>query len=202
VGSDSKVSKIGIDFANAASGLSKYILERSIAIPSCSVYPPQLAIQFRDKLDSGDAIGAMKFAQNLLSWQGTDEEQAAYWQAYRQIMKIMTDLPGMEPYQHFGNPKDLFMAWFLLKKDPHSACEVQMIRIVEQADYNRQAKQEHRSAVGGPMQGAVTEQLVNYLNANPDRAVAEFRIAEFRNRYPFSTDVQEWLDIVEKKLKS
>jgi hypothetical protein len=38
--------------------------------------------------------------------------------------------------------------------------------------------------------------MVDYLEANPDRTVTEFR-----NRYPDSADVQKWLDTLEAKLK-
>src|SRR5262245_41806267 len=91
---------------------------------------------------------------------------------------------------------DLFVAWFLLEKDTLKASEVLMKRIFRQADFNRKVtKEEHRSPVGGPMQDAVTAQLVDYLIANPDRSVAEFR-----NRYPDSADVQTWTDTVQAKL--
>ena len=189
------VTTNGVGFAHAAWGLSDYISQAAIAVCSSSVSPFDLAREFRSMLDSGDAMGALAFAQKLLSHHGTLQDIAGYHMAFGQTMEVMRDLRGMEPYRHFQILDDLFVAWFLLEKDTLKASEVLMKRIVRQADLNRKAEERNRSPVEGPMEPAVTAGLVDYLIANPDRSVAEFR-----NRYPDSDDVQKWLDAVEAKL--
>jgi hypothetical protein len=193
---DGENTTTGVGFAHATRGLCNYISQRSISISSFAISPVQLVMKFRDMLTVDDAMAAYTFGQNLMRQHQSPEGFGRNSQAYAMIMEFMRELPEMEAHKHFGDLADLFMAWFLSKNDPLRASEVLMDKLASTKESSRQVLERFGGQLGGPMQDTVTAHLIDYLFANPNHSVAELR-----SRYPYSTDVQSWLDNVEAALK-
>jgi hypothetical protein len=190
------VTTTDVGFAHATRGLCNYNSQKSISISSSAVGPFDHLRKFHDLFNADDAMAAYTFGQNLLRLCKLPDDFARGGRAYAMIMEFMRELPEMEAHKQLGDLADLFMAWFLSKKDPLRASEVLMDKLANTKESSRQVIESFGGQLGGPMQDTVTKSLVDHLKANPGHTVAELR-----SKYQDSADVQSWLNTVEAALK-